>query len=66
MIATLIERNNSYVCSECMMRQKCLECTCWFCGRLFDNFEQVALKEFEKENESNILGANRESYGMEQ
>ena len=57
-IASLIERNNYYVCSECMMRQKVIECTCWFCGKLFDNFEEVAIKEFKKENESNLHGTD--------
>ena len=60
MVASLVDKGNCYVCSNCMMKQKCDECTCWFCGRIFDNFEEVAIKEFKKQDESNIHGEDRE------
>lgn len=65
MVASLMKRNNNYVCSACMMKQQCLECTCWFCGKLFSNFEEVAIEEFKKENESDIHRTDRMSDGVE-
>ncbi len=45
MIATLLEnRAGEWYCSECRMRQKEIEPSCYYCGRLFSNYEEVALK----------------------
>ena len=38
------EYGNYYYCSECMMRQKEIEPTCYFCGLLFSNYEEVIIQ----------------------
>ena len=63
MVATIMERDNNWVCSNCMMKQKCLECTCWFCGRTFSNYEDKLIEEFKKEYESNVHGESGKQTG---
>lgn len=56
-----------YYCSNCMMKQPDLRCTCIFCGDHFTNYEDriieedaelfiMHMKESELQNESNIHG----------
>lgn len=45
MVATLVEKNNNWICNNCMMKQQSLECTCWFCGRTFSNYEEILTKQ---------------------
>lgn len=56
MVAGLIKRGNGYICSECRMRQRDLQYSCWFCGKTFSNFESILCKETEEKlkDESNI------------
>jgi len=56
-----------YYCSNCMIKQPELRCTCIFCGDHFTNYEDriieedaelfiIHMKESELQNESNIHG----------
>lgn len=57
MIAELINKNNSYYCSECRMKQE-LQPYCYFCGANFSNYEKMLFLKFLEEKDSNI----KESY----
>ena len=46
MIARLVEKNDNFYCSYCMMQQKDIESVCWFCGYPFSNWEEVLQKQF--------------------
>ena len=62
MVSKLIKKDYAYICSECRMRQPRLQDTCWWCGNLFSNFEEVLMKDFKEnmeealKNEGNIRG----------
>lgn len=62
MVAELVKRGDSYICSACRMKQRELQWSCWFCGKTFSNFESILLKKIreEEKNESNICRNSRE------
>ena len=45
MTSKLVEKNDNYYCSNCMMRQPRVRVNCWWCGDLFSNYEEVLIKE---------------------
>lgn len=48
MIAKLIHKNDSWICSNCMMRQPTLlKANCWFCGNWFSNFEEISINSWQ-------------------
>lgn len=51
MIAQLIDKGTYYICSECRMKQRELGETCWFCGKVFTNYEEELIKTFKLEDE---------------
>ena len=62
MVAQIIEKNNTYYCSNCRMRVFEPTYNCKFCGNLFSNYEIMLVKHFEEEkqeNESDISGRSR-------
>ena len=63
MVAELVKRGDSYICSACRMKQRALQYSCWFCGKTFSNYESILYEKLreEEKNESNICGKNGES-----
>ena len=51
MIAQLIDKGTYYICSEFRMKQRELGETCWFCGKVFTNYEEELIKTFKLEDE---------------
>lgn len=56
MVAELVKRGDKYICSECRMRQRDIQWSCWFCGKTFSNYENIMFKKMKEEanNESNL------------
>lgn len=52
MFTHLVKKSNYYICGNCRMKQQELHETCWFCGCLFSNYENIILKNY-KEQENN-------------
>lgn len=51
MIAKIIVKNNHYYCGFCRMKQALLKESCWFCGHIFTNYEEVAVENYnDREN----------------
>lgn len=44
MISTLKQKNGSYYCTECMMRQFTLRPQCSFCGAEFSNYQDIIIE----------------------
>ena len=56
MVAYLMNKNNQWYCSNCMMRQDTIRYTCSFCGQQFVNFEEVCYNNWKDiENEKNYI-----------
>lgn len=45
MTSKLVEKNDSYYCSNCMMRQPRIQVSCWWCGDIFSNYEEILIKD---------------------
>ena len=46
MVSKLIKKDNSYICSECKMRQPDdLKSNCFWCGNWFSNYEELMVEE---------------------
>lgn len=57
MIATLVNKNTHYICSQCRMRQSTIEENCWFCGALFSNYETILINIYqERDNNDETNG----------
>lgn len=55
MIAKLIQKLDSYYCSECRIKQPINE-VCIFCGAIFSNYEELILDNYkDKEYENNQM-----------
>ena len=50
-MARLVEKNEEFYCSECMMRQKDIESVCFFCGKSFSNWEEILVRLFDVREE---------------
>lgn len=48
MIAQLVEKNNTLICSECRMKQPRVRPKCIFCNAIFSNYEIFILNEDNK------------------
>lgn len=65
MISTLKQKNGSYYCTECMMRQFTLRPQCSFCGAEFSNYQDVVIENYKKEynytiNQSGVKNEEKE------
>lgn len=48
-------KNNTFICSQCRLKQIQIQPYCHFCGEYFSNYESVILELFkEKEDLKNI------------
>ena len=45
MVSKLIEKNNTYFCSNCLMRQPRIQENCFWCGNMFSNYEDMLIKD---------------------
>lgn len=52
MIARLINKNNNWYCSNCLIQQSSLQENCSFCGNWFSNYneERLKIRDMEEEN----------------
>lgn len=65
MISTLKQKDGSYYCTECMMRQFTLRPQCSFCGAEFSNYQDVVIENYKKEynytiNQSGVKNEEKE------
>lgn len=51
MIARLVEKNNTLICSECHMKQPRARPKCIFCNAIFSNYEIFILKDLNEVNQ---------------
>lgn len=68
MTSKIIEKHNEYYCSNCMMRQQRIRASCWWCGNLFSNYEEMLIKDYNEriknladggiKDEDNLYGGN--------
>lgn len=63
MTSLLKRKDMKFYCSNCMMevrpREGQLPITCFFCGCIFSNWEEIAIEEYKQESEhtSNCLNS---------
>ena len=60
MISKLIEKNDTYFCSNCMMRQPRVQTNCFWCGNMFSNYEDMLIKDV-NDNARALLGIDPET-----
>lgn len=46
MFTYLIKKSQGFICGNCRMAQKRIENTCWFCGYIFSNYEEILIKNY--------------------
>ena len=61
MTTRLIATDKGYYCANCRMKQQKLRETCYFCGRIFYNYEQVILKDYQYLVEAKLIDAIEET-----
>ena len=55
MIATLLKKNNNYLCGNCLIKQpEPFNSFCIFCGRIFRNYEEELLKIYREEQKREV------------
>ena len=45
MVSKLVQKNDIYFCSNCMMRQPRVQANCFWCGNMFSNYEDMLIKD---------------------
>ena len=60
MVSKLIEKNNTYFCSNCLMRQPRVQENCFWCGNMFSNYEDMLIKDV-NDNARALLGIDPET-----
>ena len=45
MVSSLKKRGINYYCTNCQMRQLVLRPNCYFCGCVFENYENIIIEE---------------------
>lgn len=48
MITQLVKKPHGYICGNCRMIQRKIEDTCWFCGYVFSNYEEILIKNYKE------------------
>ena len=45
MTSTLFKKQDQYFCSNCMMRQPRVQASCFWCGNMFSNYENMLIQD---------------------
>lgn len=56
MIAQILKKANTNICSNCRTRQWTLNETCNFCGAIFSNYEEFLLENWQVINKDEVYG----------
>jgi hypothetical protein len=56
MIAQLLKKSGTIICSKCRTRQWQLKETCGFCGALFSNYEEFLIENWDTLRKEEIYG----------